>query len=368
MTRLALLLIALLATASLAQAQPIPITTVSDAARAAFVEGRDAMGLVDFPVARARFDAALAADPNFALAHVYRGILAGGAERDEHIRRAVAAADGASPAERLIVESTVAHEAGDHERDVALMVQLTERHPDDPEGWLWLANTHGYLHGDSAPSAAAARRGIAADPSYVSLYNALGYAEMALGNADEAEAAFREQIRLAPDRANPYDSYGELLLDQGRLDEAEAQFRLALAQDPDFDNASMNLVRIAMERSDLRLEGAFADGDADAVAPLYAENAVVMAPDAPRVRGRDAIRDLVAGMIASGVDGVDIQTVNVLHFDDWAVRESDVLLSSDGQMVDRMKAMELWRLIDGEWLYVRDMFNSDGEAATASAR
>jgi len=57
----------------------------------------------------------------------------------------------------------------------------------------------------------------------------------------------------------------------------------------------------------------------------------------------------------------------MLVFGDRALRRSDVVLHASGLVVDRAEALEVWRLVGGEWLYARDMPNSNGPAATASA-
>ena len=53
-----------------AQAQRMPVTTDSDAARQHYVRGVHATSYVNFNQARTHFDAALAADPDFAMAHL----------------------------------------------------------------------------------------------------------------------------------------------------------------------------------------------------------------------------------------------------------------------------------------------------------
>ena len=355
----------LLATASLAHAQKVPITTTSDAARVHYVQGEHATGNVDFERARTHLDAALAADPTFAMAHLYRAVLSGGDQRAEHVRQATANAARASEAERQMIESYAANLEGDHDREEELLTALAERYPSDPMPMFWWANTEAN-RGNNAEAVAAANRALAADPSFAPAYNIIGYTEMAAGNTAAAERAFREQIRLAPDEANPYDSYGEFLMNQGRLDEAEDQYEMALAKNTSFENARTMLARIGMERSDLRFEQAVADGDADAIAALYTPNAIVMESDVPPIQGRDAIRDHFAGIIASGVDGLDIQTVEVNRFDDIAIRRSNGIISAGGQVVDRAKTLEVWTLVDGEWLYARDMYSSNGPAETAS--
>ena len=281
MTRLfffaALLATATLATATLAHAQRMPLTTTSDAARMHYVQGEAATGNVDFARARAHFDAAIAADPSLAMAHLYRAVLSGGAERDEHMRHATAAAPRASEPERQMIESYAANLREDHAREGTLLTGLAGRFPSDPMPMFWWANTESN-RGNPAEAVAAARRSLAADPTFAPAHNLIGYAEVARGDMAAAERAFREYIRLAPDEANPYDSFGEFYLGQGRLDEAQAQYEMALTKDPELANARMMLARIGIERSDLRFEQAVAAGDADAVAALYTENAVIMPP------------------------------------------------------------------------------------------
>jgi len=363
MKRLLLSMLAVLfVTASLAHAQQMPVTTDSDDARQHYVRGVHATSYVDFDRARAHLDAALEADPDFAMAHMYRAVLSSADQRDEHMRQAMAG--DASEAERQMIEAYAANLEGDHDREGELFTVLTERYPDDPMPMFWWANTEAN-RGNTAEAVAAANRSLAADPTFASAYNLIGYAQMAAGNAAAAEEAFREQIRLAPDEANPYDSYGEFLMNEGRLDESEAQYEMALVKNPELANARTMLARIGMEQSDLRFEQAVADGDADAIAALYTPNAMVMAPDMPPIQGHDAIRDHFAGILASGIDGLDIQTVEVNRFDDIAIRRSNGILSAGGQVVDRAKTLEVWALVNGEWLYARDMYSSNGPAETA---
>ena len=362
MTRPALLT-ALLVTASLAQAQQVPVTTDSDIARDHYALALARVSHVDMDGARAHLDAAIEADPSFALAHVYRAWLSPPADRDAHLRHAQAAPT--SDAERRMVEAYAAHHDGDHDREIALMAALYDGHPDDGDVAMWLGNEL-YAQDRHSEAVEVLRRAIDADPASGTAYNMLGYALKGSGDAAGAERAFLDYIRAAPEEANPYDSYGEFLLDEGRLDEAETQFHKALARNPDLTASQDQLVEIALQRSDLRFKQALAAGDADAIAALYTESALVLAPGAPPIQGREAIRDHFAGIIGAGIDGLDIQTVEMARFGDTAIRRSDIVLRVSGQVVDRAKALEVWQRVDGEWLYARDMYSSNGEAATAA--
>lgn len=363
---LPLSLTVLLFTASLAQAQRVPVTTESDDARIHYVRAVHATGNVDFDRARAHLDAALDADPNFAMAHVYRAVLSGGDERAEHMRQATAASARASEGERQMIESYAANLRDDHDREEALLTAAAERYPSDPMPMFWWANTESN-RGNHAESVAAANRALTADPTFAPAYNLIGYTEMAAGNSAAAEKAFREQIRLAPDEANPYDSFGEFYLNQGRLDEAEAQYQLALTKNPEFENARTMLARIGIERVNRAFEAAVAAGDAQALAGLYTATAVVSPPNMESVQGREAIGKLFAGYFANGVDGLDLETSEVRTMGDYAHEIGTGTVRVGGEVVDEFKYSVLWAKVGNEWRLHRDIWNSDRPQAQTTA-
>jgi ketosteroid isomerase-like protein len=363
MNRLLLLPALLLATAALAQAQQVPVTTTSDAARVQYVRGVHSAAHVDFDRARTHLDAALTADPSFAMAHVYRAFLSPPAAREEHMRQAGAAS--VSEGERQFIEAYAANQRGDHDREGALHEALAARFPNDPMPMFWWATTQ-LNRGNHAEAVAAANRALAADPAFAPAYNLIGYAEMVAGNTAAAEQAFRGQIRLAPDEANPYDSYGEFLMLEGRLDEAEAQFEMAVTKDPTFEVSRTNLARVGIERSNRRFEQAVASRDVAAVASLYTAGAIVFPPDMGPVRGREAIGELFAGYVANGVDGVDLETLEVQAMGNFAHELGTGTLRVGGEVVDRFSYSVLWARVGDEWRLHRDIWNSDGPPATGA--
>ncbi len=366
MTRLLLLsLTVLLATATAADAQRVPVTTASDAARAHYVRGVDALSNADFARGRTHLDAALAADPSFAMAHMYRAVAAAEG-REEHARQATAHGARASEGERQMIAAYAAHLDGDHEREIALLNTVAGAHPSDPFPPFQVGfELYGMGRHDEAT--AAFQRALAIDPSFGGAYNGLGYAAMAAGDDAAAERAFRDYIRVAPGEANPYDSYGEFLLSQGKLDEAEAQFEMALTKDPAFEVSRTNLARIGIMRSNRRFEQAVAAGDADAVASLYTEGAVAYPPDMPPVQGREAIAELFAGFVAGGVDGVSLETHEVQAMGDLALEIGTGRISVGGEAGDPFSYSVLWMKDGDTWRLHRDIWNSDGpQAASAS--
>ncbi len=353
----------LLAYVPLAQAQMMPLTTTSDPARAEFEQGRTRLSHADLVGAREHLDAALAADPSFGLAHMYRAVVSTPAEEVEHMRHASAAR--VSEGERLMIEGRAAHVAGDHDREVALYKQAADTAPSDPHP-LFARGFELYFQDRNAESLEDFRRLLTIAPEFAGAYNGIGYAAMELDDMATAEAAFRDYIRTAPDEANPYDSMGEFLMSVERMDEAEAQFEMALTKDPTFSNSSLNLARIGIERTNRRFEQAVANGDADAVAALYTAGAMVFPPDMEPIQGREAIAELFADFVAGGVDGVNLETTDVLVMGDYAHEVAWGTISAGGEVGDPFSINVLWMKVGGEWLLHRDIWNSNGPQTTSA--
>jgi len=98
---------------------------------------------------------------------------------------------------------------------------------------------------------------------------------------------------------------------------------------------------------------AYNGGDAKAVAALYAEDALLLPPGAPGVRGRAAILEFIAkdaadSKAAGAVFAVDPKTVK-------------------GAVVENGKFLSVSRKKDGKWLYIRDTWNADTPPAPSAA-
>jgi len=121
------------------------------------------------------------------------------------------------------------------------------------------------------------------------------------------------------------------------------------------------------------VNGAWADhynaGDADAVAALYWDDAVLMPPGAPATKGRAAISAYIAGDSSSSkAAGL---TMNIEHgpinvsgtraWQDGAFRVTD----ASGATVDTGKYLSVLEKRDGTWRLARDIYNSDGKPAPA---
>lgn len=105
------------------------------------------------------------------------------------------------------------------------------------------------------------------------------------------------------------------------------------------------------------------DGDFDGLVELYAEDAVVMAPNYPPVRGRDEVLGFMRGF--PPVTRADFEVDEIEGYGDLAyvVGRYSMTLEPEGApgpVQDEGKFIEIRRRRpDGRWLLARDIFNSN---------
>jgi ketosteroid isomerase-like protein len=117
----------------------------------------------------------------------------------------------------------------------------------------------------------------------------------------------------------------------------------------------------------------FNSGNAGGIVALYADNAVLMPPNAPSARGvaaiKDAITKEIAGAKKGGItlalgttaDEVGIAGDMAWHSGTYVVKDKG------GKSVDAGKFVEVWERKGGKWRIVRDIWNSDAAPAAAAA-
>ncbi|MFC5231820.1 SgcJ/EcaC family oxidoreductase [Pseudonocardia zijingensis] len=110
-------------------------------------------------------------------------------------------------------------------------------------------------------------------------------------------------------------------------------------------------VRTEVEEANRRFMEAFERGDAASVAALYAEDAVVLAPGAPMITGRQAIEEFWRGVMASGARRAELVTSrlagsgDVLH----EIGRATIWIRPEGgeEMTQVVKYVVVWERAPG---------------------
>jgi len=217
-----------------ALSQEIPVTTTSNEAKALFIDGRALFDNIRFDEAREVFDRALQEDPDFALANIYRTIVATtDNDFERHLTRALNNKDQISEGERLLIEAVNANAQNRPMQAIALLKNAIEQYPSDKRLHHQLAI---YYQSSNMTKEAEEQlySVINLDDKFAPAYNNLGYLHKDLGDYEKAERAFNTYISLLPEEANPHDSIADLYTKMGEHDLAIEHYNKALELNPNF--------------------------------------------------------------------------------------------------------------------------------------
>ena len=125
--------------------------------------------------------------------------------------------------------------------------------------------------------------------------------------------------------------------------------------------------RAAITKIDHAHATAYVSGDIDSIAAEFAEDAVLMPPDAPTVTGRDGIRKYFAMGMANVKPGesesFDDYVVEVSGDVGWSAGHSKVT-GPEGSTVWSGKFIGIWRKKNNRWLATRQIWTNDPVAST----
>jgi len=108
----------------------------------------------------------------------------------------------------------------------------------------------------------------------------------------------------------------------------------------------------------------FQAADGEAMGKLYDADAVLLPPNAPAVKGRDAIRAFLAGesagaakagMVFSFGEKMEGGSSGNLGWSSGTYAVKD----KDGKVVETGKFLSVNKKVNGKWLYWRDTWNAD---------
>jgi uncharacterized protein (TIGR02246 family) len=122
-------------------------------------------------------------------------------------------------------------------------------------------------------------------------------------------------------------------------------------------------VRKAIEDADARIVKAFEAKDDSASASVYAEDAIVLAPNSPMIKGREGIRAFHKAALPTLHD-FKIKTVKIEVADSLAYEIGEYIMTiqppNAPAIQDTGKYVEVFKLQpNGSWLIVADIFNSN---------
>ena len=122
-------------------------------------------------------------------------------------------------------------------------------------------------------------------------------------------------------------------------------------------------VRQAIERANQQFMHAFSRGDMGALGRLYTDDAHLMPPGMPAMRGRDAIQQFWQGAAQMGIHRVDLRTDAVQSAGDmaWEIGQATLHITSESgqETTDVAKYVVVWTQHGGGWKLAVDIWNSN---------
>ncbi|UCC75003.1 MAG: tetratricopeptide repeat protein [Gemmatimonadota bacterium] len=213
----------------------MPVTTSSEEAMQDFMRGQHAMDMGRrTEEANAHFRQAVEKDPQFCMAYLR---IANTAQSPEEFRTnletAAGLAEGASEAERLLVDIAQKGLENNVQGQLQSAERLVEIESASPRAWLALAGVQATL-GQNVESRAAMTRATELAPELVPAYVQLANSYLFLDPKDftRAEEYAQRAVELAPGEPMPHDMLGDVYRAQNELEQARDAYTRAAELDP----------------------------------------------------------------------------------------------------------------------------------------
>ena len=123
-------------------------------------------------------------------------------------------------------------------------------------------------------------------------------------------------------------------------------------------------VHSAIQAQNSLYMAAYRAGDAAAIAKLHTEDAIIMAPNRPRIQGLENIKSMIAKDLLLGPSEIGLNTVEVTTHGDTAYEIGQYTMSikvTDGEPIkDHGDYLVIWkRGSDGVWRLHIDIWNTN---------
>ena len=157
----------------------------------------------------------------------------------------------------------------------------------------------------------------------------------------------------------------------GSMQSAAAADKPAAAPASSATPAAVSADEAAIRAQSVTWIKAYNAGDAKAATALYADDAILMPPDTPAMKGPAAIlafltKDIAESKKAGVSFAIDGKTdVGVAGNTGWESGSMKVIVK--GAVVGTGKFLSVSRKKDGKWVYIRDTYNMDAAAPAPSA-
>ena len=212
----------------------IPINTQSAVARDEFLLGLRDLDVEKNTSARAHFARALAADPGYALGHLYAAFAAPsvGTYRN-HLDEAIRLADRASPVEQLWIRAEQRGLDNDVNGQLDISRQLVAATPSDPRALGYLAGVQ-FNAGRPSDARATLERALQVAPNFAPVFIQLGNSYLNVEPSDPTKGAIyiRQAVALEPNEPYTHDYMGDAYRAQNNLPAARAEYSRMIELDP----------------------------------------------------------------------------------------------------------------------------------------
>ena len=219
----------------------MPVTTSSPKARDLF--DRAAIDYENLYLERANvgWRAAVAADPDFAVAYAFIAYNSRDPQEAAAAReKAKALAAKVTPGERLLIQWITSAQENNFLAAIPAMNDMLEMYPKDKRlAYLsgnWMMGQNSYEQAQKT-----LERALVLDKNYPPALNDLAYCYAHSREYPKAFAVMDRYVAVLPTLPNPQDSYAEILRMAGNFDGAIEHYRAALKIDPEFDYSQLGL-------------------------------------------------------------------------------------------------------------------------------